>query len=627
MSCRDMGEVLTMTALLNCVLREVARPEPDGHRLPATGRLLRVHATCPRTRTRGRTPGHRPGEQLPAARGPGARGPDTRGPDTRGSDERGRDGRNPDGRNPDGHGPGGHGPDGREPGEEERAGRYPSWAEVLTPDGWRPLSLDGLLTVVGEELRAGTGTGNDELPREIRHSRDVVRALVAARRDAAPPDDPYLRSEQALLAGHRYHPAPKARGGRGPRAWLRYAPEAYARFPLELLGVPEELLVEEGDAAALDGLGPPPPDGYRLLPAHPWQLDLLGDPRWAPGPGGRPPVAGRRGGQSGGERARGVVRLGRSEAVAVPTSSVRTVYLPDADVFCKFSLDVRITNDVRRLWLRDLRWLTAVDGVLRTVFDDLPDRVPRPAVLSDRGYRTADPGGPDGGEALAVVLRDGLREHLRDGLTPLVAAGISEGYPGVPLDGLDRDGAARWWQRYLDHLVPPVLHAYLRHGVVLECHLQNVLVGVDATGTPGQVIFRDHEGVKLVEDRHRDVLGGREGGGGPGVSAAYGWERLVYCLVVNNLAEIAGAVGVRHPGLAGELWERARAVVAACAGDHGDPPELRALLAASHVPAKANLLLRWTGADGGAMRCVPVPNPLAPSHPGCFGRVSGVTHV
>ncbi|MFG3436517.1 IucA/IucC family C-terminal-domain containing protein [Nonomuraea sp. NPDC047897] len=541
-----------MTALLNCVLREVARPDPDGHRLPATGRLLRVHPAHPHPR--------------------------------------------------DGNGRGG-------------AGRFPSSVEVLTREGWRPLSLDGLVAVVGDELRAGTGVGNDALPGEIAHSRDVVAALAAARREAAPPDDPYLRSEQALLAGHRYHPAPKARGGREPDTWLRYAPEAYARFPLELLGVPEEMLVEEGDPAALDGLGPSPPDGYRLLPAHPWQLDLLGG---LPGRG--------RGGAHG--PVPGVVRLGRTAVAAVPTSSLRTVYLPEADVFCKFSLDVRITNDVRRLWLRDLRWLTAVDGVLRTVFDDLPGHLPRPSVLSDRGYRTADPGGPDGGEALAVVVRDGLRRHLRAGLTPLLAAGISEGYPGAPLDGLDRAGAVEWWQRYLDHLVPPVLHAYLRHGVVLECHLQNVLVGVDgATGTPGQVIFRDHEGVKLVADRHRDLLAGRDATGGPGVSAAYGWERLVYCLVVNHLTEIAGAVGERHAGLAGELWGRARAVVAACARDHDDPPELRALLAASHVPAKANLLLRWTGADGGAMRCVPVPNPLAPSHPDCFDRVSGVTHV
>jgi siderophore synthetase component len=287
----------------------------------------------------------------------------------------------------------------------------------------------------------------------------------------------------------------------------------------------------------------------------------------------------------------------------VPTSSLRTVYLPEADLFCKFSLDVRITNDIRRLWAHDLRWLTVIDDVLREVFDDLPPHLPRPSVLSDRGYRTVELG--DGGEALAVVVRDGLGAHLRPGLTALLAAGISEGFPGNPLDGLDEDRALTWWQRYLEHVVPPVLHAYLRHGVVLECHLQNVLVGVDATGVPAQVIFRDHEGVKLVGDRHP----GLPEGATPRVSAAYGWERLVYCLVTNNLGEIAGAITERHPKLGDELWARARAVLA----DH-DHSEVRALLTDPHVPAKANLLLRWLGANGADMRCVPIPNPLWSRH-------------
>jgi siderophore synthetase component len=480
---------------------------------------------------------------------------------------------------------GGHG--GGRPG-----GRFPDRAEVLTAGGWRPLTLEGLVALAGAELRARTGVSNRSLAGEIAHSRDVVAALLAARRRAVPPDDPYLRSEQALVAGHRYHPAPKARGGGGPREWLPYAPEAHARFALELLAVPEELVVEEGETGTLDGLGPPPPPGCRLLPAHPWQLRLLG------------------------RRLRGLARLGHSTARAAPTSSVRTVYLPEPDLFCKFSLDVRITNDVRRLWLRDLRWLTAVDGLLRTVFDDLPAYVPRPAVLSDRGFRSVTlsgrDGGTDGGEALAVVARDGLRAHLGPGVTPLLAAGISEGFPGNPLDRLDPRGAGAWWQGYLDRLVPPALHAFLRHGLVLECHLQNVLVGVDAvTGAPARVLFRDHEGVKLVADRHRGLLDGRPAG--RAVSAAHGWERLVYCLVVNNLSEIAGAIGERHPSVLPELWQRARATVEGCAGDLGDPPELRSLLSAAHVPAKANLLLRWTGADGCAMRSVPVPNPLLPA--------------
>ncbi|SDJ34125.1 IucA/IucC family C-terminal-domain containing protein [Nonomuraea jiangxiensis] len=507
-ACRD-AEALATTALLNCLIREVAAPLGDGgHVLPATGHVLRTGG-----------------------------------------------------------------------------GRFPAEPALRTPAGWRPLALEELVGLAVAELRAGTGVANDALPAEIRHSRDVMATLLATRRTAVPPADPYLRSEQALVAGHRYHPAPKARGGGGPAAWLPYAPEAHASFALPLLGVPARDLVEEGDAGALDGLGPPAGDGLALLPAHPWQVELLG---------------GLRDGR--------LRHLGATAARAVPTSSIRTVYLPEPDLFCKFSLDLRITNDVRRLWLRDLRRLSLLAGLLGVAFDDLPEHVPRPAVLRDRGYRSAELG-RDGGEALAVIVRDGLREHLLPGLTALLAAGVSEGFPGNPLDGLGLEGALTWWEGYLGHLVPPVLHAYLRHGVVLECHLQNVLIAVDGYGAPAQVIFRDHEGVKLVADRYPLLRGGHL------LGRTQAWERLVYCLLTNNLCEIAGAVTARHPGLRAELWARARTVFAACGKEHGDPEELRDLLAATHVPAKANLLLRWLDADGGAMRCVPVPNPLRPPFP------------
>ncbi|SDK70194.1 Siderophore synthetase component [Nonomuraea maritima] len=457
----------------------------------------------------------------------------------------------------------------------------PGGPALRTPEGPLPLTLDALVALAAGELHAATGVANDALAAEIRHSRDVTAALLAARRAAVPPADPYVRSEQALLAGHRYHPAPKARGGGAAREWLPYSPEAHASFPLRLLGIPAEDLVEVGDAAALDRLGGPAGDGLALLPAHPWQVKLLG---------------GLRDGR--------LRDLGVTTDPAVPTASVRTVYLPEADLFCKFSLDVRITNDVRRLWLHDLRRLPVVADLVDRAFDGLPEHTPVPAVLRDRGYRSALRDG-DGGEALAVIVRDGFGQRLLPGLTALAAAGIAEGFPGDPLDNLDEDLSLLWWDRYLAHVVPPVLHAYLRHGVVLECHLQNVLVGVDAAGLPAQALFRDHEGVKLVAERHpaldAPVLGG-----------ARAWERLVYCLVTNNLREIAGAVAERHPRLDGELWARARAVFAAAAKDHGDPPELRDLLAATHVPAKANLLLRWLDADGAAMRWVPVPNPLRP---------------
>ncbi|WP_069763817.1 IucA/IucC family protein [Streptomyces sp. LUP47B] len=439
-----------------------------------------------------------------------------------------------------------------------RGERRPAEPEVYAAGGWRRIGHTELVKLVAEELTRHTGVSNDELPAEMIDSRDAVAALLTARDRVAAPGDPYLRSEQCLVTGHPYHPAPKARGGGPVAAWLPYAPEAHARFPLVLLGLREDTVVEEGDTSALDTLGEAPP-GYRLLPAHPWQLDLVSCTEAL-------------------EDGR-LIRLGTTGFETWPTAAVRTVYAPTQDLFLKFSLDVRITNDIRRLWRHDLLKLRRTDEAAARAFAAGPGSA---AWLSDRGFRTAD----FAFEELAVLVRDGLHEHVRPGATPLLAAALVEGFEGSPLDGT-ADPAA-WWEAYLGVVVPPALAAFADHGVVLEAHLQNTLVAVDADGTPVQALFRDAEGVKLLTD----------------VPRAAGWERLVYCLVVNHLCEIAAALAERHPGFA--PWPAARRELA-----RHDLPEAAALLTAPALPGKTNLLLRWTGADGADARYLPLPNPLA----------------
>ncbi|MGW0609126.1 IucA/IucC family protein [Streptomyces sp. NPDC002788] len=473
--------------LLNCLLREVARPvhQEDGHRvyrLPGGDRLLRVRGT-----------------------------------------------------------------------------RRPAGPEVHGAGGWHRLDHAELVKLVTEELRRHTGVSNHELPAEMLDSRDAVAALLAARSGAAPPGDLYLRSEQCLLTGHTHHPAPKARGGGPAAGWLPYAPEAYARFPLTLLGLREDTVVEEGDTSALDALGTAPP-GYRLLPAHPWQLDLAGAELAAAFADGR------------------LVRLGTTAFDTWPTAAIRTLYTPAHDLFLKFSLDVRITNDIRRLWRHDLLALRRTDAAVSAAFEAFDGP---PAWLSDRGYRTAD----FAFEALAVLVRDGFGGRVLPGATPLLAAGLVEGFDGSPLDRAADPEA--WWAAYLTQVVPPALAAFAEHGVVVEAHLQNTLVAVDADGMPVQALYRDAEGVKLLPDVSREA----------------GWERLVYCLVVNHLTEIAAALAERHAGF--DPWPAARRELA-----RHDLPEIPALLTSPTLPAKTNLLLRWTGADGADARYRPLPNPL-----------------
>ncbi|WP_399185511.1 IucA/IucC family protein [Streptomyces sp. TLI_185] len=439
-----------------------------------------------------------------------------------------------------------------------RGERRPADPEVFAAGHWHHIGHTELVKLVAEELRRHTGLSNHELPAEMIDSRDAVAALLAARARATAPEDPYQCSEQSLITGHPYHPAPKARGGGPVAGWLPYAPEAHARFPLVLLGVREDLVVEEGDTAALDALGEAPP-GYRLLPAHPWQLDLLDlAPAFADGR---------------------LIRLGTTGFEAWPTAAIRTLHVPGRDLFLKFSLDVRITNDIRRLWRHDLLKLRRTDTAAAAAIAAMDGPA---AWLGDRGYRTAD----FAFEELAVLVRDGLRPHLLPGATPLLAAGLVEGFAGSPLDGTSDPEA--WWEAYLRAVVPPALAAFADHGVVLEAHLQNTLVAVDTDGTPVQALFRDAEGVKLLPDVSREA----------------GWERLVYCLVVNHLTEVAAALAERHPGL--DPWPAARRELA-----RHDLPETAALLTAPTLPGKTNLLLRWTGADGADARYLPLPNPLA----------------
>lgn len=510
------------------------------------------------------------------------------------------------------------------------AHRFTGPAEELAAHGWTALGADALGLRVAAELEARSGVVNAEFAGQLRASRRAVRWALeeGAGRPAA--DDPdwvaaYVGSEQSLPYGHRFHPTPKARcvvagtaTEEDERTWRRYAPEARAGFPLRLLGVPNELLRTGGhmawplDAAArAAGL----PAGCTALAVHPWQFEIL-----ARGAGGFRSAL----------RSGLLVDLGPTGPVVAPTASVRTLYDPAADVFYKTSLHVRITNCVRRSAGYELRGAATLTRLLAPVAADLAGRVPGVVLLAEPAYRTTAPGlaggpGPDLADALGVIVREGLRPHLEPGVTPLLSAAVADEYPTGPAHvshlvarlaaatGSTLPAAAlRWWNRYVDLLLPPVLHAYAAHGVLLEPHLQNVLLGVDGDGLPRQVLHRDLEGVKLLRP-----LPGLP----PGLAAQVtypadrGWQRVAYCVLVNNVGEMAAAVADLHPPLEPALWDAVRQRLEACAA--GEPGSrltqltpLRALLDGAPLPAKANLLTRWARAADRHARYVPAPNPF-----------------
>lgn len=557
---------LTAQALLNCLVREVSGPQrqvrqEDGHliiRLPETSTLLRARLRRPS-----------------AGLGPRLAGD----------------------------------------AQELRGGR------------WEPAAWPRLADLVAAELTLATGVANHEFAAQVRDSHAAMTAIARAREERAQEEnaprvaeDPsaegrYIASEQALLAAHRFHPAPKARPGR-PADWLAYAPEAGARFPLRFLAVRDDAVAGAGDATALDRLAAPaPPAGFRVLPAHPWQFE-----RQAADPDGWLRRA----------LADGLVQdLGEGDRLVAPTSSVRTVYDPVADVFCKFSLGLRITNCVRTSSWYELAGSVELSALLGPVMADLAARFPGVALLAEPGYRTVAAASRGAYEGLAVIARDGLGPHVRPGVTPLLAAALTEpafaARPAPVRDLMAQDPEA-WWDAYIRLLVPPVFELLVTHGVAVEPHLQNVLVGVDAQGRPAQVILRDLEGTKLVRDQHSALLAGLPAGVAAGLACEpeRAWNRVLYCLLVNHLAEVAavladqGAVdrgladgGSRRPDLLeARLWRELRHLLAKCAADLGWPVRLAAVLHGAPLPGKANLRVRWARAADREARYVPVPSPF-----------------
>ncbi|MBT2451374.1 iron transporter [Streptomyces sp. ISL-43] len=467
--------------------------------------------------------------------------------------------------------------------------------------GWAEIDWRRLAEYVHDELTLRTDVRNGEFLEQIASSHQAVSAALALRADRPATDTvvgdgdglaAYVESEQSLVFGHRFHPTPKARTG-DTASWLAYAPETGASFPLRHLAVREHLIAQEtsaeGSAQALDRLRADVPEGYRLLPVHPWQYEMLSH---------HPQL---RAALDRGD----ILDLGVGGKPFAATASVRTLY--DGNTFLKFSLNIRITNCLRKNASYELSGAVALTRLLAPVLADLESRFPGTAMLREPAYRSIALPGPDGTpdrsllEGFGVILREGLLARLMPGTTPLLAAAVADEYPTGPghISHLLADASAQraldWWTAYLKLLVPPVMAAYFDHGLVLEPHLQNVVVCVDEEGMPAQVLFRDLEGTKLVPEQHADLLAAlpQEVAAPMTYDAERGWDRVVYCLLVNHIAEMLAALADLHPHSEAALWAQVRATLQAYADLGGCPPRLAALLAGVPLPAKANLLTRW----------------------------------
>ncbi|WP_442785723.1 IucA/IucC family protein [Actinacidiphila sp. DG2A-62] len=479
----------------------------------------------------------------------------------------------------------------------------------------RALSAVELAALLAREA-GGDGADAADLVARVADSVRRTAMFVAERRERpgpAEPELPFLDSEQALLLGHPMHPAPKGREGLSDAENAAYSPELRGRFPLHWLAVHPSVLAcdsawtERGRPiqatallAGLAGAGLRLPEGAAPLPLHPWQAR---DIRHRPG-----------------VRAlfeAGLLHdLGPQGEPWYATSSVRTVYRPDAPAMLKLSLGLRITNSRRENLRKELRRGTEVHRLLRSgLAAQWHAAHPGFDIVRDPAWLGVDT--PEGRPVpgLDVVLRHnpfgpGDQAHCVAGLTsprpwPGRPAAEMRSLLAVLVDRLAaRTGrrttavATEWFLRYLDTVVRPVLWLDGHAGVALEAHQQNTLVLLDADGWPRGGRYRDNQGYYFRESRRADLerrLPGIGSASDTFVPDEVADERFAYYLGINNVLGLIGAFGSQQLAAEEVLLAAFRRFLATADG-HGSRLPGR-LLGEPELRCKANLLTRLHGLD------------------------------
>ncbi len=473
-----------------------------------------------------------------------------------------------------------------------------------------------------------------ELISRVVESHQVMDRYLGHRKKRRPSHQTaFIESEQEVVTGHWLHPTPKSR--QGMHAWQHpiFTPELNGQFRLQFFAARRDLVIQESllespaEALSLEIACHGLDDtrhlhefvgaGYCLLPVHPLQAEWLHHQ-----PHVREMLATKQ-----------LIALGELGPCFTPTSSVRTVYCKELDWMLKLSIPVKLTNSLRFNLKSELGDSVWVSQLLREC--GVEEEFPGFFLMEDPAYLGLDLAGMEetGFEAIFRTnpFRSGRRHHAVHSIAaltedPLDDAGRSRLHDLVAHLAEQRsfplaDAARRWFDAYWEVAIAPVLGVIERHGIALEAHQQNVVVGFGADGCPAASYYRDIQGIALA-DSHRERLVGLV----PELDAlpkVFEPDDIVqnglgYYLVFNHLYAILHRFGADGLLEEEELLLHTRAKLIALRDEMSGlgASLIDVLLQSESLPCKANLLTRVEDRDELESECelavyVPIPNPLA----------------
>lgn len=498
---------------------------------------------------------------------------------------------------------------------------YPFRYRSHNSDTWQALDYVTMVTLLTKELviEREVETYPDELVERVIQSCHLIEKNLAARQQdrAALYHTPFhfLDAEQSMLFGHLLHPTPKSLQGLSEFEQASYSPELKGSCPLHYFRAHSSLVREDstwGTTATRlvkeELLADPEvspsfkqaycgDDDHSLLPIHPQQAEhLLRDPQtktWMD---------------------QGLLQyLGPQGRAWYATSSLRTLYHPEARYMVKGSVHIKITNSLRLNKYKELERGVEVSRILQTkIGREMKQRYPAFQVIEDPAFLTlVDPEREESG--FEVSLRDNPFRREEGEEVTLIAGLCQDSIPGEqsrlahlitslaqqegrPVEEVSLD----WFRRYLDLVLEPMLWLYMRYGIALEAHQQNSLVKL-VEGYPGRFYYRDNQGYYYCRSTFpqlQQLLPGINEKSDTMCEDHVADERLRYYLFLNHLIGLINGFGTA--GLIDEslLLRELRERLSGWLPNNREPSRLlETLLEEEELPCKANLLTRLHDMD------------------------------
>ena len=501
--------------------------------------------------------------------------------------------------------------------------------QLLTPvklrvaDEWKSLELHAVLSLMLGDLKYraqgddASDTGSEVLARVLNSYRNMARYFEHSEQlDKAYGETvDFLTAEQALVIGHQMHPVPKSREGFSDSEQLLYAPETSSGFALSYFLVRPDVVVSDSALTASanelvrhEALNDVVVDDeqqslleeyadYQLLPLHPWQAAYVAE---------LPAV------QKAIDQEL-IVPLGQCGPAYFPTTSVRTVFNPKGRFMYKCSLNVAITNSVRKNMFRELlRGMESERLWQSPLGDELKAQFPSFQTVGDPAWMALKLDGEVLNET-AIILRHNPVFNQPDNNVSNLAMLCQDHPLGQPnrlhtlVSALaEREGvstaqaAQQWFGKFMQVTMNPVLWIYHHYGIAFEAHQQNTLLEIKDL-MPEKFYYRDNQGCFYITDFYEPLLeyfpslAEVSESCGP---VEFVDHHFIYYFFINNVFGVINALGTA--GLIDEavLYEDLRNWLSEFAGRLGKPSTLiTALLNAEKLPCKGNLLTRFAGLD------------------------------